>query len=97
MNKNVFKIVIKLLQNNKKHLQVFKEHATQEIATLKQHQAELLEMKQTRQQIKNSVESRNNRMNEVEEYQKWKTPSIITPKQSKARRELNQTKKSTQD
>lgn len=54
-------------------------------------------MKQTRQQIKTSVESRNNRMNEVEEYQKWKTPSIITPKQSKARRELNQTKKSTQD
>lgn len=47
-------------------MQECKDYDTQDIATMKQNQAEILEMMDTMWQIKSSVESLHNGMNEAE-------------------------------
>ena len=45
----------------------FKEYVTQNIITLKQNHAELLEMKDTMYQMKSSMESLSTKMSQVDE------------------------------
>ncbi|KJD20964.1 hypothetical protein TM01_09130, partial [Campylobacter jejuni subsp. jejuni] len=66
-----FKIVIKKLnevkENVEKQFNEFRSYFTKEIETIKKNQSEILEMKNTMEQIKQNTDSLNARVDNIEE------------------------------